>query len=171
MKQTRWCDFEKLEEIVTAQFHADPYSVHGPSHWRRVEQNGLWLSSRTGADSLVTRLFAWFHDSRRENDFTDPGHGLRGAEFAASLRGSLFHLEDASFELLYYACQWHTERDFTDDATVGTCWDSDRLDLGRIGVTPSDEFMSTAFGKQVAKAGSFYPFLTGTERAESGGSG
>lgn len=166
MKQHRWCDFEKLEKAVTSQFHADIYSVHGPSHWSRVEQNGLWLASRTGADTLVVRLFAWFHDSKRENDFTDPDHGLRGAEFAASLRGLFFDLEDASFGLLYYACQWHTDRDFSNDVTIGTCWDSDRLDLGRVGLIPSDELMSTDFGKQVARAGSFYSFLTDAERAE-----
>lgn len=166
MKQERWCDFDKLEETVISQFHADSYSVHGPSHWRRVAQNGFWLASRTGADTLITRLFAWFHDSKRENDYTDPEHGLRGAQFAASLRGSLFDLDDSSFELLYYACQWHTDKDFSDDITIGTCWDSDRLDLGRVGMTPSDEFMSTAFGKQIAQAGSFYSFLTEAERAE-----
>lgn len=28
---------------------------------------------------------------------------------------------------------WHTDRDFTDDLTIGACGDADRLDLGRVG--------------------------------------
>lgn len=166
MNPPRWCDFPKLEVHLVAQFHADSHSIHGPSHWRRVAQNGCWLASRTGADPFVTRLFAWFHDSRRINDGADHNHGLRGAEYAASLRGFLFDMEDASFDQLYFACQWHTDKDFSDDPTIGTCWDADRLDLGRVGVIPSQEFMSTPFAKQVAQAGSFYPFLTETERIE-----
>lgn len=160
MPHERWCDFEKLQATLSGQFHGDAYSVHGPAHWRRVEQNGLWLTERTGADVLVVRLFAWFHDCKRVNDYTDPEHGKRGAAYAAELRGRLFDLEDAAFESLAYACIWHTDKDHADDITIGTCWDADRLDLGRVGAIPSADFMSTAFGKQVANAGSFYPFVS-----------
>lgn len=159
MNSSRWCDFDKLIETVSGQFHGNWHSVHGPDHWRRVEQNGLWLATQTGADPLVTRLFAWFHDAKRENEFTDPDHGRRGGEYAISLRGKLFDLDDAAFESLVYACTWHTDGKFSADPTIGTCWDSDRLDLGRVGMIPSGEFMSTAFGKVVADAGSFFPFL------------
>jgi len=159
MNSSRWCDFEKLIEAVSGQFHADRHSVHGPDHWRRVEQNGLWLATQTGADTLVTRLFAWFHDSKRENEHTDPDHGRRGAEYAITLRGKLFDLDDAAFDSLVYACTWHTDGDFSADPTIATCWDSDRFDLGRVGMIPSSKFMSTAFGKEVADAGSFFPFL------------
>ena len=159
MNSSRWCDFDKLIATVSGQFHAGPHSVHGPDHWRRVEQNGLWLATQTGADILVTRLFAWFHDAKRENEYTDPDHGRRGGEYAISLRGKFFDLEDAAFESLVYACTWHTDGEFSNDPTIGTCWDSDRLDLGRVGMIPSSKFMSTAFGKEVADAGSFFLFL------------
>ena len=43
-------DFDPLWQLVTDQFHAPVYSVHGPDHWRRVERNGLLLATRTGAD-------------------------------------------------------------------------------------------------------------------------
>jgi len=161
---SRWCNFEKLEEAITLQFLGGLHTIHGPAHWRRVEQNGLWLASRTGADVLVVRLFAWFHDSKRVNESTDRGHGRRGAQYAQSMRGSLFELEDPAFELLYHACEWHTDRDHSDDPTIGTCWDSDRLDLGRAGIVPSEEYMSTDFGKEVAKTGSFLPFLSDEEK-------
>ena len=153
MNAKRWCNFEKLSEAVAVQYRAEEDSVHGPSHWRRVERNGLILSYRTGADVLVVRLFAWFHDSRRINDCTDPGHGIRGAEYAASLRGELFDLEDTAFQSLVYACTWHTDKVYSEDITIGTCWDADRLDLGRVGVIPFADFMSTQAGKEAARVG------------------
>jgi len=168
MNHSRWCDFEKLSEAVSAQLQTDPCSIHGPSHWRRVEQNGLWLATRTGADPFVTRLFAWFHDSKRECDDTDPGHGRRGAEYAINLRGKLFDLEDPSFGVLIYACTWHTDKNLSDEITIGTCWDSDRIDLGRVGIIPSEEFMSTSFGKEIAIAGSFNPCITESPNSTRG---
>jgi uncharacterized protein len=153
MNAKRWCNFEKLSEAVAVQYRAEEDSVHGPSHWRRVERNGLILSYRTGADVLVVRLFAWFHDSRRINDYTDSGHGFRGTEYVASLRGELFDLEDAAFQSLTYACTWHTDKVYSEDITIGTCWDADRLDLARVGVIPSVDFMSTQAGKELAYAG------------------
>ena len=72
MNAKRWCDFDKLGEAIAVQFQSEEDSVHGSSHWRRVERNGLILSSHTGADVLVVRLFAWFHDSRRINDHIIP---------------------------------------------------------------------------------------------------
>jgi len=152
-------DFDALWERVAKQYHGDIYSVHGPAHWQRVQQNGLLLASRTGADATVVRLFALFHDSQRINEGTDDGHGARGAAYAAELRGELYQLEDGPFALLHEACTWHTDRDFSDEPTIGTCWDADRLDLGRVGMIPNPDFMSTAFGKEIARVGSIQPFL------------
>lgn len=159
MTPSRWCEFDELIRTASNQFQLGPQSDHGPFHWRRVEQNGLWLPTRTGADTLVIRLFAWLHDAKRENEYTDPDHGRRGAEYATSLRGKLFDLDDSAFESLVFACAGHTDEQFSPDPTIGTCWDADRLDLGRVGMIPSPDYMSTAFGKEVAEAGSFYPFL------------
>jgi uncharacterized protein len=152
-------DFHLLWQYVAGQFHSPGYCVHGPDHWRRVERNGILLASRTGADVSVVRLFSLFHDSQRENDGTDDGHGARGAEYASTLRGKLFELSDERFELLRYACVWHTDGMHNPDATIGTCWDADRLDLGRVGVIPSSEFMSTDFGREIAEFGSIQPFV------------
>ncbi len=163
-------DLQRLEEVITSQFACGVDSVHGPSHWRRVLQNGIWIARRSGADPMVVTLFAWFHDSKRVNDMSDPGHGRRGAEFAKLLRGEYFQLPDDAFELLVEACTWHTDRDFSDDPTVGTCWDADRMDLGRVGITPSARFMSTDFGRAAAEAGSFSSLLEESERSEAFGS-
>jgi uncharacterized protein len=153
-------DFEKLWiTVMSEHHHRDSYSVHGPDHWRRVERNACILAARTGAILPVVRLFALFHDSRRENDGDDPEHGKRGADFAASVRGSWFQLPDDQFELLYHACVLHTDGHHHDDPTIGTCWDADRLDLGRVGMIPSPAYMSTDFGAEIARYGSIYPWL------------
>jgi uncharacterized protein len=154
-------DFERLWQRVSEQYQGSiHYSVHGPAHWRRVEQNGLLLATRTGANITVVRLFALFHDSSRLNEGTDDGHGARGAAFAAELRGNFYQLDDAAFGLLEEACTWHTDRDLSDNPTIGTCWDADRLDLGRVGMIPNPLLMSTAFGREIARVGSIQPFLS-----------
>ena len=70
-----------VEHVVSRKKHI-PYSVHGLSHWQRVERNGLFLAAQEGISSNLVSCFALFHDSQRINDFHDPGHGLRGAQFA-----------------------------------------------------------------------------------------
>lgn len=49
-------------------------------------------SSLSGADLLVVELFAFLHDSHRQNDFRDPQHGGPAADYALSLNGSYFLL-------------------------------------------------------------------------------
>ena len=116
--------------------------THGVGHWARVLENGLRLADATGAKGEIVQLFAVFHDSRRVSDGGDHGHGQRGAELAAELR-HLFTLSDANFELLYEACARHTDGLTEADITIQTCWDSDRLDLGRVGMIPAPKLLCT----------------------------
>lgn len=153
-------DEEKLWQHVLAQYHGGATSIHGPAHWRRVRRNGLLLATQSGADVVVVRLFSVFHDSRRLNDGWDHGHGARGAEFAQALRKDwLSQITDDQFDLLHYACTWHTDAEQHEDPTIGTCFDADRLDLGRVSIIPSSKFMSTSLAREIAAAGSIQPFL------------
>jgi len=136
-------DLDVLFEKVIEGHPLHWSGIHGLSHWGRVLENGLRLAPLTGADPAVVTLFAVFHDSRRRNDHHDPGHGLRGAELAAALRGASFRLADREFELLHHACALHTDGLIEGDITVQTCWDADRLDLGRVGITPRAELLCT----------------------------
>jgi uncharacterized protein len=124
-----------LQTILTG-YRLPVYGLHGIDHWARVLENGRRLCAETGAKLAVVEYFAVFHDSRRQNEHTDPLHGRRGADFAASLRGWLVHLEPSDFDLLVHACTDHTRGYTEGDVTVQTCWDSDRLDLGRAGIYP-----------------------------------
>jgi uncharacterized protein len=129
--------------------HALPwYSVHGISHWARVFENGCQLAQLTGAKIEVVQLFAVFHDSRREHDGRDFQHGQHGAEYAATLRGTHFNLLDEDFDLLYTACAHHTDSLTQGDITVQTCWDADRLDLGRVGIRPNPNYLCTDAAKE-----------------------
>jgi uncharacterized protein len=127
-----------------------PRGFHGVVHWARVLENGLKLAAATGADPDVVTLFALFHDSRRENDGADWGHGRRGADLAAGLRGRVFDLPDAAFALLYRACDRHTDALTDPDVTVRTCFDADRLDLGRVGVVPDPKYLCTDYARTPA---------------------
>ena len=118
-------------------------------HWARVRENGLRVAEATGADAEVVQLFALFHDARRLNEGHDPGHGQRGGDFARTLRGTLVRLDDARFDLLYEACRLHTDGLTDADATLQACWDADRLDLGRVDVTPDPRRLCTAAARSL----------------------
>jgi uncharacterized protein len=117
--------------------------IHGEAHWARVRENGLHLAQRTGADVQIVELFAYLHDSKRQNDGWDQEHGHRAAEFAKTLDGSILELPARKLERLIYACTHHSYGLTEADVTVQTCWDADRLDLGRIGVVPDPRRLCT----------------------------
>jgi len=135
-----------IQDVLEA-YALPVYGCHGVSHWARVLENGVRLSGLTGANEAVVSLFAVFHDSRRLNESTDTAHGLRGADFAAQTRGRLYDLSDDEFNQLYRACEGHTHERTHSDITIQTCWDSDRLDLGRVGITPHPEKLCTDAAK------------------------
>lgn len=133
----------ELIRCVLKEYRLPWDGVHGIAHWARVLENGLRLASLTGARPGVVALFAVFHDSQRANEGLDPGHGRRGAELARSLRGKAFQLSDDDFALLETACVYHTDRLTAGEITVQTCWDADRLDLGRVGIVPDPKYLCT----------------------------
>ncbi len=131
-----------LQEILRG-YALPVQGYHGVTHWARVLENGLRVAQSNGADVEVVTLFALFHDSRRINEHRDHGHGKRGGDFARELRGTLVHLDDTRFELLYTACELHTDGITAGDPTLLACWDADRLDLGRVGITPKPHRLCT----------------------------
>ena len=127
-------DLKPVVEAVLKEYVLPWHCIHGVAHWARVLETGVRLAEVTGANVEVVQLFAVLHDSQRVTEKTDPSHGIRGASFAVELRGKLFDLNDDDFDLLFVACAGHMDRPTDDDPTVQTCWDADRLDLGRVGM-------------------------------------
>ena len=136
-------DYPAITAAILNCYVLDPDEIHGVGHWARVLLNALTLAESTGVDPDVVALFALFHDSCRVNDNIDSRHGRRGAELALSLRGTFVHLDNARFGLLWDACCYHTDGLTDGDTTVQVCWDADRLDLGRVGITPQPDRLCT----------------------------
>ncbi len=136
-------DHRAILSAILSQYSLTKTGAHGVLHWARVMENGRRIAESNGADLEVVELFALFHDSRRVNESIDRGHGLRGGDFAHSLRGSLVHLDDARFDLLHEACRLHTDGLTESDPTIQACWDADRLDLGRVGILPRRHLLCT----------------------------
>ena len=144
-------DFPALQNYILYHriFISD---LHGITHWKQVESNGMLLASETGADIVVVRLFSLFHDSKRADDGHDEEHGARGAEFAKEcFEEHRFDITQKQFDKLYHACKFHTTEHCSGDATIDTCYDADRLDLGRVGIELDPDKMATDFGAKIAE--------------------
>jgi len=96
-----------------------------------------------GAREDVVELFAFLHDSQRLHDGTDREHGARAADYALKLNREVLLFDRLGLELLTYAVRHHSDELLEADITVQTCWDADRLDLGRVGMTPRVEKLCT----------------------------
>lgn len=133
----------ELFEFLVTGHQLGHHGFHGRDHWLRVLLNGRMLAAETGANLRVVELFALLHDSCRENENDDPLHGHRAAAYAHTLRGTWFEATEHKMSLLALACELHSDGYTDADVTVQTCWDADRLDLGRVGIRPSARYLCT----------------------------
>ena len=129
---------------ILRYYRLSPDGIHGVAHWGRVLETGKVLARKTGANIRIVQLFALFHDSCRENDGRDPEHGARGAALAEKVNGRLCRISSDELRLLQDACTRHTYGLTEADVTVQTCWDSDRLDLLRVGKAPDPRWLCTS---------------------------
>lgn len=142
-------DIEQVKQWVASRWELG--ELHGISHWERVERNGLLLATPE-CDVTVIRLFAYLHDSCRKDDGYDEEHGPRAAKMIVGLRKTLLkELSDQQFETLQKAICLHTITHSTGNPTIDACFDADRLDLGRVGITPDPNKMASEKGKKLAK--------------------
>jgi uncharacterized protein len=125
---------KKYIDFLRDHFRLDWDGTHGAPHWARVRANGLMLAEQTGADPYVIEVFAFIRDVERVSGASDPDHGLRASRLAVELNTEYFQLSSSQLQQLVTACEGHSYSQTTGNMTVLTCWDSDRLDLGRIGI-------------------------------------
>lgn len=152
-------DQKRLLNIVLDQYRLPLEGYHGPVHWARVLMNGRdlyrsWhpiefkkLGSNAARVDDVLVLFALLHDACRHDEGEDDGHGARGAIFAHKLWTS-GQLSDAGlsqdeFDHLFEAIEEHNSSNDTSSKLVRLLWDSDRLDLDRVGIKPDIRYLGT----------------------------
>jgi uncharacterized protein len=148
-------DPERLIDAVLERSTSWSSPLHGEEHWRAVAAAGISIGSVTpGASLPVVFLFALFHDALRWNEHHDPDHGARGAALTKELVDEgLISLPDEPKRLLESACRLHPDGFTTQDPTVGTCWDADRVNLWRVWMTPDAALMSTEDGRSARRIG------------------
>jgi len=135
---------EPLLAYLKATYRLHWNGIHGWAHWVRVWENGQRLSQQNGADQTVVALFAFTHDMARNSDGADWEHGPRAAgRIKNKLQGTYFDLDLHALEQLVTAVEYHTQGLCEGDITIQTCWDSDRLDLGRAGIVPNPSRLCT----------------------------
>ena len=140
----------ELISFLRENFALECRGIHGAPHWARVRNNGLRLAESTGANIRVIEAFSLLHDSCRLNDDWDPEHGLRAGELARRLNKPFLELEVVELKLLVHACEGHSDGHLQADVTVQTCWDADRLDLGRVGIRPEASRLCTLAARHPA---------------------
>jgi uncharacterized protein len=139
---TETYDRTGLIALIKSEFKLDWDGIHGANHWARVLHHGKTIGELRQADLLVVELFGFLHDSCRLNDGRDPQHGQRAADFAHGIHGDFYQLSPRQLDTLCFAMQHHSGGEVSTNATIQTCWDSDRLDLGRVGIKPSAQYIS-----------------------------
>ena len=71
----------------------------------------------------------------------------------------LAEVSDEEMELLKEACRLHTTTHRTGNPTIDACFDADRLDLWRVGITPDPEHLATEIGKEIAQSTDYEELL------------
>ena len=146
--------YPDLIELIQKEFKIDYYGDHGIEHWIRVYQNTQKLAKHYQIESEVFELFSLLHDSKRHDEYEDRYHGVRAAGFTQKLlRNGMLELNNEDTERLLYACANHTKSDKTDplynDLIVQICFDSDRLDIGRVGYEVDPKYLATDYAKEL----------------------
>jgi len=133
---------------VDTTLKIDINGLHGINHWRRVCDVGMKLAKLNNADSLVIKHFAFLHDIAREDDFLDKEHGRRSAKFITNNKEVFNELDSHQLAQLIEAVKNHNSDGYkSDDITIQTCLDADRLDLPRVGVWVDADYLQTKEAK------------------------
>ena len=142
-----------LKTLIQTEFSIWESPWHGINHWEQVWENAQTIGWTVDADMKVVEYFAYLHDCQRWSEGEDPCHGPRAAWFA-KLHRELFDLSDTQFQLLLRAVSGHTAArpgcKAGEDPTLATCWDSDRLDIGRVGIVINPDYLFTEMAKELA---------------------
>jgi len=134
-----------LFQSAISQMGVEPFGLHGVIHWNGVYQNCLMLDPEpTMIEDWFYWCFSMLHDCCRYSEYGDARHPEKAAKLVEP---------DTDFnKQLNYTIRYHSAGVISEDLHTGTCWDADRLELPRVGITPDPKLMSTEAGKEAARA-------------------
>ncbi len=136
-------DWHGLIEFLTRKAPLVDSPIHGIRHWSAVICTGLEIRRRRPEiDPTLIKLFGLIHDACRVDEGTDRDHGRRAADLVILLQTKFFKLSEDDLALLHEACAEHSDGHIHTNPTIGAMWDADRLNLVRLGITPSHRFLS-----------------------------
>ena len=137
-------DFDKV--LAYAMDNSSIYEshCHGVDHWTKVAEHAVNFASETkGADITVAHLFGLLHDFKRSDDEQCFKHGVDSAKAIYKIRKTLLKkLSKKQFNTLVEAIKYHPDGKVSDDPTIGCCWDADRVELPRVGIDVSLEYIT-----------------------------
>lgn len=151
----------EILNLVKSNFKLDLNGYHGLDHWLRVYNNCLSISKYYKINSEVFELFALLHDSKREDEDKDLLHGKRAALFIKDLiKYNKINLSKDDARRLIFACSNHTRSNkkakLYQDLVVQICFDADRLDIGRVGIVPEEQYFQTDYAKKIINENKYY---------------
>ena len=145
-----------LERVIKGSPLGDSSHGHGLKHWESVLKNAILLAEELDIGPRGVESLYWaslYHDSQRISEFSDPGHGGRGA--MALWKDTRFELDLTVLEIAMMCCAVHTDAkpkngrqilrgldDFSKSIIECFC-DADRLDLVRFGYEINPEYLFT----------------------------
>ena len=156
MKLDNRADIDRIKQSALNRYHGDLLDLNGPAHWQRVWQNAQLLIPHTKANVTVVELFCYLHDCCRVHGGHEPEHGLAATKFIEQHKEEYSFLSPKEYQLLLTACTEHTFLQHSNKPTIATCWDANRLDLGRHGICPKAQFLITQAAKDLELINSAY---------------
>jgi uncharacterized protein len=159
-----------LVAVALSGFAMPQSPYHGLPHWARVRSHGVRLALHYGLSPAVPALFGLLHDCRRENESYDPQHGVRAAELVDELasKDRLRSLSQIEIRHLSRACEQHSDGLIDAPRIIQVCWDADRLDLGRVGITPDPRLLCTPAAREEACRAKAYRWSCGFALRDAG---
>ena len=156
----KWLQF--MEEKVSFSLEGSP--IHTKAHCSRVLLYALLIGVHTQLSEQnmnALGMAAIFHDTRRQDDWLDVGHGQRAADYYKEFcAGSRLHYDDRAYFIMAYhdrddmlGLRVLSER-FTDDPCAVLLYqifkDADALDRFRLGPNALDaKYLRTEQAKKM----------------------
>lgn len=156
-------DVDQLRKIILDE---QPIrDTYGFSHGQRVANNCNLLAT-PGANRVVMYLFAFLHDTFRNEGESKIEYGVQSSEKLKGMRKVLLkNISDNEFDLLQETFRAHSAKMRTGNPTIDTCLDANRLDVIRRGadIYVDSQQMATERGKYFSENISEFIKISGND--------